>query len=1019
MILKKFLNVLVNNKLYLVALFILGWMMVLGFSSTPVSANGPCVGSNKNWFNRNEQCGYFTNGYDAGHGDVLFEGGLDASNINTKDEFINFINAKLNSGNIRHSRGAAFIVLTMLGIDADDNGSTVENAKNSINSWKSVVNNSTIQPHYWAHYDYNTFWQNAGGDQNDNDVAGYAEADTVDSFAFINPSNGNVWYKIKRSCGNPIGIPKITTFKPVPKSSVKPGNPGDPGSYEQKITLNKGDRFTFRHSVTNDGQLNFNGQTKVDWTQNPYGWGNQSSKNVSINAGNTYSETLSYTIPNTATNGQTICQRIYVWPKTGTDNGNKYSSQACVTVSVLPEPTLGIVSAIDHDSIINKLAPAVEWVNAGDSATFKHLFYKNNDAGKTWNVDVLASNGDWLTTVWPRGFPDPWTKLDVDADGNQLRGDARTINFPTREVYCEWADYARLSGTDPKPTGSSLSNNGAFIEGKWAPQGVCAEVHGYNTVASSALDSTASITLVPPGSGTVPISFKHTIGNRNIGPLGGGATNYVGGDVIGYSDNGINDALYYRIPSGADKTLPSFGPYNAEPGLHCQQMYYWPLADNNSGVGLTDKACVNVIDPSSSVPPTVSYEKGTGAFNISGAAFAINNGNACPADTISIPYYVKVNGVDIANTSFTYGGGNCNVIQPTVTISSVLANSLDNLPPGSSGIKYCIKISNEPESCGIIDVYEVPFTRFYGNEVYSTNDSIKFNSRTNNPSSSFNGQGSVAQYAALASNSIVLDTAAYRSGAPSPPDGLDSPNSLLPKKSSSVYTDVKNSLPTTCTAIPSGNSFASQASGCYTLNGSNHFGGAEIPILGTGDGFGLGANNYTNKQITIVNNTDNMFMIAGDVQTDNQGVLLIVSKGDIVIDNNVKRVDAILITNGNIYTCGFAGYGPARQMPQNLIDENCRVPLTVNGALSAKTIDFRRVGGSRYLNSAPGDEQQNCNISKGIKNCGERGDMPFNTGKTAEIINFPAYLYWANPYLKDESKNGAKVDAIFIAPPRQ
>ncbi len=509
-----------------------------------------------------------------------------------------------------------------------------------------------------------------------------------------------------------------------------------------------------------------------------------------------------------------------------------------------------------------------------------------------------------------------------------------------------------------------------------------------------------------------------------------------------------NDQYTYKITSSGLPPAANLGRTNKKlsngdvvsnynftptvPGEYCRTITLEPTPrpDYATYIDKSATQCVHVSRPNgaSNIPINTTIEKDKPLSFQVGFYIDYGSGGCSPAGSGIITNLVgryqigsPVNKTIPININI--GNGYCpGSIMESVALDSTQSDALNSKYPGDS-VSYNTVINGVISSNASITVFEVPFTRFYGNDIYSTDSTIKFNSRTNNPTNPFNGQGSVAQYAAFALSSIVLDTAAYRSGAPVPPNGLDSPNSLLSKKSSSVYTDVKNSLPTNCPAIPSGNSFASQASGCYTLNASSHFSAADvIPVLGTGDTFGPGgATDFDNRQITIVNTTDKMFMIAGDVQTNNRGVLLIVSKGDIVIDNNVKRVDAILVTDGNIYTCGYAGYGPGRYVSQNTIDENCRVPLTINGALSAKTIDFRRVGGSRYLSNGLGDSPDgswNCTSWKGIKNCGERGDMPFNTGKTAEIINFPAYLYWTKPFLKDESQNGAKVDAIFNAPPR-
>lgn len=650
--------------------------------------------------------------------------------------------------------------------------------------------------------------------------------------------------------------------------------------------------------------------------------------------------------------------------------------------------------------VVNLTCSGNAVINVGQTHTFRYTASKSNS--------TAFYNGD--ITRWPRNNPATlnlpipgqsgpgiadWYGLDLDSGTSDQ---SKPVN---RQFYFDQRGWYPESATLVGPNYSKGCDSDVTI-------------NGWDVSASSSVDGVTTKVVLK----NQTVTYRHRICNNGPAPL----HKFINADLY-MAPSGVDYTKYDLYPGDpAGKCHDFTRPVTlTETGKKCEILWFGPVADNNGNWGNGGEVCVYVVDPIANTATSAAYEKGTGDNAVT-ISVRIDNGGFCPP-TSSPPFTIlyDIAGLASGSTTQTYGGSNCSNISFPVNLNG---NQLNNQAPGTT-YPMTTTVIRPPQAnsvtTGFLTILEVPFTRFYGNEVYSTNDSIKFNSRTNNPTSPFNGQGTVAQYAAFASNGIVLDTAAYRAGQPVPPNGLDSPNSFLSKKSSSVYIDVMNSLPPSCAPIPSGNSFAGQPSGCYTLNDSNHFGGTNIPILGTGDGFGAGASIYSSKQITVVNNTDKMFMITGDVQTDNQGVLLIVSKGDIVIDNNVKRVDAILITDGNIYTCGFAGFGPGRKVPQNQIDETCRVPLTINGALSAKTVDFRRVGGSRYLSNGLGDTPDgswNCTSWRAIKNCGERGDMPFNTGKTAEIINFPAYLYWTKPFLKDESSNGAKVDAIFNMPPR-
>ncbi len=645
-------------------------------------------------------------------------------------------------------------------------------------------------------------------------------------------------------------------------------------------------------------------------------------------------------------------------------------------------------------SLINGIsAPAVLRLNAGGTATFQHGFAKTAAAGRTWNVDVFATNGNWLTTEWPRNFPDPWTNLDVNVEGDVWKlTPARLVNFPTRQVYCEWADYQRLSGSNPKPTGSSLSNAGAFIDGRWAPQGVCAEVRGYNTVASSSLLDTPSVKFVSHGSTTATIKFQHTVGNRNIGPLGGGYTGLVGTNIIGFGATNANDESYNGIGPGADRFLTP-RVYNVGPGSYCQQMYYWPLADNNGWFDSTPNTCVDVIDLGSYVPP-VDYEKGKGAFTITDANFSINH---CPAATVNIPYYVKVDGVLILDTSFTYGGGNCSVPKPTLPISSALANTLDRKPPGNSGIAYCIKIGNDPENCGTVNVLEVPYARFYGSDVYSQGLPF-FNAPSvadlgGNPGAL--GWGSTSQFAVFAAaggsgiSGIDLRSAGFRTtGRPNRVEDLKARISPPPV----TNVDSLCQKPTTITAnLPSASDGACYIStDSYGLSGN--YGNKRLTYITSGD-------------VTIDGNITNSIVADSSVKSSADIPILVIKANNIKINSNVTRIDAILVANGNINTCDNV----ARASWNN----NCNTNLTVNGAMYANNINFQRSIGTRLMGRKDEDTKNAFSIWSGGFNQGfGKTNLDINAwrvlttpsdplyvpnGFAAESINFPTYLYFATP----------------------
>ena len=137
----------------------------------------------------------------------------------------------------------------------------------------------------------------------------------------------------------------------------------------------------------------------------------------------------------------------------------------------------------------------------------------------------------------------------------------------------------------------------------------------------------------------------------------------------------------------------------------------------------------------------------------------------------------------------------------------------------------------------------------------------------------------------------------------------------------------------------------------------------------------------------------------------------------------VRKLALILVAAGLITGLGFI----IATKSQNNIKT-----LTINGSLSASSIKFRRSVGTRLLapigppNIDTANGYATCRSYAGIKNCYPRGygtasnsptAQEINTsGGTAELINFPAYLYFAKPYLLDDGAK--KYNSSYIAPPR-
>ncbi|MDB5166064.1 MAG: hypothetical protein JWM37_136 [Candidatus Saccharibacteria bacterium] len=209
---------------------------VIGFTKPAfaVSAND-CVGET------GTQCwhGYFDWGhYNQGGGDVI-PGGIYVSNAT---QFTNMIGSYLNCAafpNNQHATGAAFIVLTMLGVAPDNSnpgGINKYEACNRFNEWrnrvfdyerKGLINWNTNYTYYT-----NSFYQ---GPQNDDAYYTLGYNETAPSIIFLNPYNtAQVLYGLRIECGNPVGwhaglidIPTVnwnlSSWSSTPNTNVYPG----------------------------------------------------------------------------------------------------------------------------------------------------------------------------------------------------------------------------------------------------------------------------------------------------------------------------------------------------------------------------------------------------------------------------------------------------------------------------------------------------------------------------------------------------------------------------------------------------------------------------------------------------------------------------------------------------------------------------------------------------------------------------------------------------------------------------
>ncbi len=133
----------------------------------------------------------------------------------------------------------------------------------------------------------------------------------------------------------------------------------------------------------------------------------------------------------------------------------------------------------------------------------------------------------------------------------------------------------------------------------------------------------------------------------------------------------------------------------------------------------------------------------------------------------------------------------------------------------------------------------------------------------------------------------------------------------------------------------------------------------------------------------------------GGSATNNLNVpsLIFVVKGNILIDEDVSRVDALLISHKTIWTCASNATTPTEAVAKNICDKQ----LTINGALIANRVNFMRTREGGAL----------------------KGGVNEASSQPAEIINFLPEFYLSKPiFLSDLiTKDAFKTVLIKDLPP--
>jgi hypothetical protein len=398
-------------------------------------------------------------------------------------------------------------------------------------------------------------------------------------------------------------------------------------------------------------------------------------------------------------------------------------------------------------------------------------------------------------------------------------------------------------------------------------------------------------------------------------------------------------------------------------------------------------SCVTVLaSPTMSINVPLDYEIGSGAFAPTSGGSLVRS--LLVGYTVSCNSYVGTLSLAITAPSAFPGqttSVNCATSGQSLSGSwNVWNSNIDSYSPGQyvftgsitggapSGVPLppTLPITANP---GTLQIYTVPYARFYGNDIYS-GSTVTFNTKN---SLNTGTDGSASQYAIIAKGTISMASAAYRSGT-SP--GLNDLSA------------------TALTTSPLQALAGTQGSGSQTVDwGTTGYYGVPTQDIG------ISAQANVAKKITIVGKD---IYINGDITIDQTNlpssttpfddskipVVLIVSTGNIYINSSVKRIDALLQAGSDIYTCNNSTNSPSTAV-------NCTNKLIINGAIgAAQSIHFGRSTGTRLSASANEDA-----IPKGAI-------LASSSGSAAEVINFPSYLYFASPYITTSSST--RYDAL-------
>jgi hypothetical protein len=338
------------------------WAFTIGYGS--VAEAYPSGGV----WGRAEYRGYFSNIADSAGTNVLpanYSGEAFPSTINSADEFIAFIDARIGHSNQQLDTGAAFIVNTMQEILAPGDRTP---SSTSLANWRNIVRTAANHGHVnWRvnfSYSLNSYYQGPSGGGATDDDAFYDDSGTFPAMTFEDEF-GRVAYAIKWQCANPVVFNTYTLegFWDITGSTYGINGAGQdtrdfpPG----QINTYVGDTLNWTHEVENLGP-SFTNPTTVDvWTaQTIDGAATWSTITPRVDRGvfaAGASITINdppYVVPNYPV-GTNICRSVFFNPTSSISNADARSAAKCAMVqanyNLSPTVTVNQTTADEGDTV--------------------------------------------------------------------------------------------------------------------------------------------------------------------------------------------------------------------------------------------------------------------------------------------------------------------------------------------------------------------------------------------------------------------------------------------------------------------------------------------------------------------------------------------------------------------------------------------------------------------------------------------------------------------------------------------